>query len=83
MVSETLKEGTSMTKQDALRLSQFLCPVFTQVFATPLQLLALDFYNRPLRKMSNADAILDRSRFIGQNFSSVMAARVVRMAPAY
>jgi len=83
MVSETLKEGTSMTKQDALRLSQFLCPVFTQVFATPLQLLALDFYNRPLRKMSYAEAILDRSRFVGQNFSSVMAARVMRMAPAY
>mmetsp|Transcript_8437 Transcript_8437/g.11334 ORF Transcript_8437/g.11334 Transcript_8437/m.11334 type:complete len:378 (-) Transcript_8437:384-1517(-) len=83
MVSETLKEGTSMTKQDALRLSQFLCPVLTQVFASPLQLLGLDFYNRPLREMSFGKTIFERSRFVGQNFSSVTAARVARMAPAY
>mmetsp|Transcript_24665 Transcript_24665/g.36776 ORF Transcript_24665/g.36776 Transcript_24665/m.36776 type:complete len:361 (-) Transcript_24665:37-1119(-) len=83
IVSEILMDRTSMTQQKSLSLSQFLCPVLTQVFATPLQLAGLDFYNRPMRKMSYAEAILERSRFIGQNFSNVMTARIVRMAPAY
>eukprot|EP00565_Helicotheca_tamesis_P000301 CAMPEP_0185739204 /NCGR_PEP_ID=MMETSP1171-20130828/34868_1 /TAXON_ID=374046 /ORGANISM="Helicotheca tamensis, Strain CCMP826" /LENGTH=185 /DNA_ID=CAMNT_0028410683 /DNA_START=66 /DNA_END=623 /DNA_ORIENTATION=+ len=83
LMSDTLKEQTSLNEQNALRFSQFLCPVLTQVVAGPVQLLGLDFYNRPMANIGYTEAAVERAKFIGQNFSSVVAARIARMAPAY
>lgn len=70
-------------RAQAAKISQFFCPVATQVIAGPVQLLGLDFYNRPLKNLSYASATMERISFLGKNFFSILGARVSRIAPAY
>ncbi len=51
--------------------------------AGPVQLLALDIYNRPLQQMTFQQKSAERIRFQMQNFFSIVGARVARIAPAY
>lgn len=82
IVSKSLEEqGFERTK--ALSTSQIVCPVVTQVVAGPVQLLGLDFYNRPMNDLSYSQAAQQRLQLLGNKFFSIFAARVARIAPAY
>lgn len=83
IVGKQLEAHTSLEKADALRISQLTVPIATQFLAGPCQLLGLDFYNRPLANMSHAEAAIERTRFLARGFSSIVAARVARIFPAY
>lgn len=80
---DTLQQNTSLDRVTALQISQLTCPVVTQVVAGPTQLLGLDFYNRPLADLSHKAAVLERIRFQYSNFTSIVGARIARIAPAY
>jgi hypothetical protein len=56
---------------------------FNEQVATPVQLLALDIYNRPLRKLSLGEVVTERLRFQTNNFASIVGARISRIFPAY
>lgn len=58
-------------------IAQILFPVLTQAVAGPVQLLGLDFYNRPHVTLTQRIALVRR------NFSSILVARVARILPAY
>jgi len=77
IVSSILQRQTDLNHDTALRISQFTCPVVSQLIITPVQVLGLDFYNRPLASP------LDRIRFQFANYTSIVAARISRIAPAY
>lgn len=83
IVSKKLQEYTDMDKKRALQISQFACPVATQLLAGPIQLLGLDLYNRPFSNHTMQDAIVKRMQFQATNFLSIVTARVSRIAPAY
>ena len=80
---DVLQRNTSLDRVTALQISQLACPILTQVVAGPTQLLGLDFYNRPLTDLSYRAAILERMRFQYSNFTSIVGARIARIAPAY
>jgi hypothetical protein len=83
IVSVNLQETWGLREADASKISQLACPVVTQLIASPLQLLGLDFYNRSLSNISTHEAFVERCRFLGQNYTSIVLARIARIAPAY
>mmetsp|Transcript_1531 Transcript_1531/g.2192 ORF Transcript_1531/g.2192 Transcript_1531/m.2192 type:complete len:313 (+) Transcript_1531:111-1049(+) len=82
-VCQILKQRTDLEHVTALQISQLTCPVATQVIAGPIQLLGLDFYNRPLADLSYKAATIERIKFQCANFGSIVGARIARIAPAY
>lgn len=82
-VSRELVDRTGMDRSDALKLAQFACPVATQFLAGPVQLLGLDYYNRPLAHLSTGEAALERVLCLWKGAASVIGARVARIAPGY
>jgi hypothetical protein len=80
---DVLQRYTDLDQKTALRISQFSCPIVTQLVAGPVQLLGLDFYNRPLQTHTYSQAILERLTFQRTHFTSIIIARVSRIAPAY
>ena len=82
IVSKRL-EDQGIEKTKALALSQMACPILTQAVAGPVQLLGLDFANRPMRGFTFVQAAKERVFSIGRNFFSIFGARVSRIVPAY
>lgn len=78
-----LEENSELEKATALRVSQLMVPIAAQTVASPLQLLGLDLYNRPLANTPFKEMVVDRMRFQMSNFTSIVGARVSRIAPAY
>ena len=85
IVSKKLHERNqgSMDLATCKKLSQVTLPIVTQFIAGPLQLLGLDFYNRPLTGLSTRAAFMERSQFLLQGYSSVVTARIARIIPGY
>jgi hypothetical protein len=83
ILSKHLQDEYNMHKGDAQKLSQLTLPVMTQFLVGPIQLLGLDFYNRPLANVPFREALIDRTRFLMQGFTSVVSARIIRIAPGY
>lgn len=83
LVSKKLQDEYSLKKDDALRISQVTVPLVTQLFAAPVQMLGLDYYNRPLSSLGYAEAAIERTRFLANGFWSVVGARIARIFPAY
>ncbi len=83
LVGKKLEEKYLLDKNEALKISQLTVPIATQFFAAPVQLLGLDFYNRPLSGATFAEAAVERTRFLASGFWSVVGARVARIFPAY
>jgi hypothetical protein len=69
--------------EDYKQLAQAGMPVAMQFIAGPLQLLGLDFYNRPLENLTTRQAVLERSHFLKQGMASVITARIARIIPGY
>ena len=82
-VCKTLTKHTDLDHVTALQISQLMCPVATQVIAGPIQLLGLDFYNRPLTDLSYKAAAVKRIKFQYANFGSIVGARIARILPSY
>lgn len=83
IMGKALHEKANMDKKEALSISQIICPVAAQVIATPLQLLGLDIFNRPMRSTGIYATIQNRANFVKSNFNSVATARVARIVPAF
>jgi hypothetical protein len=83
ILSKHLQDEFHMHKGDAQKLSQMTLPILTQFIVGPIQLLGLDFYNRPMTNVSFRDAFINRTRYLIQGFSSVVSARIIRIAPGY
>lgn len=83
ILSKHLQDEYNMHKGDAQKLSQLTLPVITQFLVGPIQLLGLDFYNRPLVNVPFRVALMDRTQFLIQGFTSVVSARIIRIAPGY
>lgn len=83
IVSKKLVDDWDMKKSDAQKFSQMSLPIMTQFLAGPIQLLGLDFYNRPLADFSFRQAVLDRTRFVMNGYVGVVTARIARIAPGY
>ncbi len=79
----TLKQHTDLDHVTALQISQITCPVAMQFIAGPIQLLGLDFYNRPLTDLSYKVAAVERIKFQYINFGSIVGARIARILPSY
>ena len=56
LVAKRLEQEYQLDKKEALRISQLSVPIATQFFVAPIQLLGLDFYNRPMSGASFAEA---------------------------
>lgn len=76
ILQKSLVEG-GMEEAKAKTAAQIICPVATQFLAGPVQLLGLDFYNRP---NSNFSA---RMSLLVSEFTTIVSARIARIAPAY
>lgn len=83
ILSKHLQEEYNVHKGDAQKVAQLTLPVMTQFLVGPIQLLGLDFYNRPLANLTVRDAFVERTRFLIQGFTSVVSARIIRIAPGY
>jgi hypothetical protein len=83
LVSEKMHSQYDMDPVKTKLIAQITIPAAMQFVAGPLQLLGLDFYNRPLQEMSMKQAILERGRFLKQGFASVVSAKIARIAPVY
>lgn len=82
-IAKVLHHKADIDETTALTMSQLLCPVAAQFAAGPVHLLSLDLYNRPLRNLSPKEMLIERFRFQYKNFSSIVGARIARIAPAY
>lgn len=58
-------------------LSSFTLPIMAQLFSTPLHILSMDYYQRPIVSPS------ERVIRIGQLYSSICAGRMIRILPAF
>jgi hypothetical protein len=83
IMAKKLVDDWDIKKSDAQKISQLSLPVATQFLAGPIQLLGLDFYNRPLANHTFREAVMDRTRFLIQGYFGVVAARIARIAPGY
>jgi len=67
-------------------LAQFAAPAFVQIFSTPVHLLGLDIYNRPVGadgQRRNMPDWRDRWTAVRKNWAVSTAARICRIVPAF
>jgi len=77
ILQSTLIKRFDMEESLAKTTSQIVCPVASQFVAGPVQLLGLDYYNRP------GTTFKSRLSLLASEFTTICAARVARIAPAY
>lgn len=82
-VGPVLHKTMYINEADAVIVAQFACPVLTQFAAAPVQLLALDMYNRPMTHAPLSQMLTDRTKFLMNSYGSVVMARIARIAPGY
>jgi len=75
------ENNPNMDRKEALSISQMICPVAAQLVATPLQLLGLDLYNRPMSNLNMYNVIKERSNLIYNNFLPSLTIRLGRIIP--
>merc|ERR1712151_37974 len=75
------ENNPNMDRKEALSISQMICPVAAQLVATPLQLLGLDLYNRPMSNLNMYNVIKERSNLIYNNFLPSFTIRLGRIIP--
>lgn len=62
---------------EPITFSQLTCPMFVQLFSTPLHLWGLDLYNNP-----NASKP-ERISFVRREYAKSVGARIARIVPAF
>lgn len=71
-------QGNFQVKPDtAVTMSQLFCPIFAQLFNTPIFLYGMDKYNRPTASTPQ------RVQFISQQYLKTYLSRVARIGPAF
>jgi hypothetical protein len=78
-----LHKNYGYDKDKTKQVAQVTIPIAMQFIAGPLQLLGLDCYNRSLSEMTTRQAVLERGRFLGNGFTSIVSARIARIIPGY
>ena len=66
-----------MAKKKSEVICQLFCPVFLQIFSTPLHLLGLDLYN------NKVSLFQQRVQFVKREYVKSVAARMMRIFPAF
>jgi hypothetical protein len=77
ILQKYLVDEGGMEETKAKTTAQIVCPVATQFLAGPVQLLGLDYYNRPTANFTA------RMSLLASEFTTIVSARVARIAPAY
>ena len=77
LISARLQKEVGFTAMSADTLAQLITPVSMQIFSTPLHLLGLDIYNRPVASGG------ERVSFIQREYLKTAAARMARIFPAF
>ena len=72
-----------MDRDRARNICQIGLPILAQFVAGPFQYLGLDMYNRSLKGLTTAQAIMDRSKNMSRGVAPVIAARIARIIPGY
>eukprot|EP00535_Pseudo-nitzschia_heimii_P007261 CAMPEP_0197177662 /NCGR_PEP_ID=MMETSP1423-20130617/3187_1 /TAXON_ID=476441 /ORGANISM="Pseudo-nitzschia heimii, Strain UNC1101" /LENGTH=419 /DNA_ID=CAMNT_0042627247 /DNA_START=218 /DNA_END=1477 /DNA_ORIENTATION=+ len=67
----------------ARNICQIGLPVLAQFVAGPFQYLGLDMYNRSLKGLTTAQAIVDRSKNMSKGIAPIITARIARIIPGY
>lgn len=78
VLSQRLQSNTSIKKETANAITQLLTPVTVQLFSAPLDLYALDLYNRNIKVPTS-----DRINFIRRKYFKHALARMARIVPAF
>eukprot|EP00520_Triparma_pacifica_P018813 CAMPEP_0118632598 /NCGR_PEP_ID=MMETSP0785-20121206/532_1 /TAXON_ID=91992 /ORGANISM="Bolidomonas pacifica, Strain CCMP 1866" /LENGTH=318 /DNA_ID=CAMNT_0006523383 /DNA_START=193 /DNA_END=1146 /DNA_ORIENTATION=+ len=77
ILQSALVNKLDMEESKAKTTAQIFCPIATQFIAGPVQLLGLDYYNRPGTTLSS------RLSLLASEFTTIVSARIARIAPAY
>lgn len=83
LVSGHVSTAFGIDQESARSMSQICLPIIAQTIAGPLHFLGLDLYNRNLHSKSWRTAIANRARYLRKGYTSVVAARIARIAPGY
>ena len=78
LVANNLVAARLLAPAPALNLAQLACPIAVQAVTGPLHLLGLDLYNR-----AGAVSVASRLRASVKNYGPVVAARMMRILPAF
>ncbi|XP_003744757.2 uncharacterized membrane protein C365.16-like [Galendromus occidentalis] len=76
-VTEHLRETFSLEEGQAYKISQVFCPLFAQLFNTPIFLYGMDLYNNPVASS------MQRLCFIREQFWRTFWLRTARIGPAF
>ena len=83
IIGGALHQKCGINSTDSVRIAQIACPVSSQFLAGPAHFLALDFYNRPMNDVPLRTMIYERGILLSKNFTSLVSARIARIAPVY
>lgn len=72
-----LEDNFKVKPDTAVTVSQLFCPIFAQLFNTPIFLYGMDKYNRP------SASAPQRIQFINQQYLKTYLSRVARIGPAF
>ena len=77
IISQYLQDEGNMEKTTADVTAQLTAPLAVQLLSSPLHLLGLDLYNRPVATLA------ERKSFIVQEYQKTVMARMSRILPAF
>lgn len=76
-LASKLESNLNMNADTSVTMSQLFCPIFAQLFNTPIFLYGMDVYNRPMASTPQ------RVQFISQQYVKTYLSRVARIGPAF
>lgn len=76
-VAKHLQESFRFEEEQAYNVSQVFCPLFAQLFNTPIFLYGMDLYNKPVASSP------ERLSFVRQQFWKTFWLRTARIGPAF
>lgn len=79
MIGKKIDEHSSLGKETSQNIAQITAPCMVQFISTPLHLYALDSYNRPDRKLTFSNRMLQ----VRQEYLKSSLARIARIFPAF
>ena len=77
LISAKMQKDANFSATSADNIAQLITPVSMQILSTPLHLLGLDIYNRPVATNP------ERVSFIQQEYLKTAMARMARIFPAF
>lgn len=76
-LASKLESSLNVKADTSVTMSQLFCPIFAQMFNTPIFLYGMDVYNRPRASTP------ERVQFIRHQYTKTYLSRVARIGPAF